>query len=516
MAEAFAPMRGYIVSFPILALCMSLLFGCGEGPPPPPDFPPHLMVNFTADTWGSMFPCGCRIPIGGLSRRGGVINPPDGDNPYPQLILDAGGFSGGTTGYDRFTAGWILKIYEEIGYQIVNIGYRESFMPVSQLRELDAVSGGVLISANLEDSQGLPVTRRSLIREVGGIRIGITGVAFTIRADDPREMTREETEMPRLILPVPPLLEVMEKFRDEHVDYVVLLADTITQEVDAILAEVPEIDLVVQGQGFIKTAGVGLRIVNDHTRVVNIGAQGKYLGRMRIDFEPDGAILSEEPMLIELSDSVPTMASVTVLLLQFKMELRERRDEFIGDPSNPFQRPQSTDLVDVLVGYAGAIQCHRCHTQYDLDGQMVGHTVAWRVLDDEHLTDPECLACHSTGYGVPTGLSDPYRDSHLTSVTCEACHGPAGLHVREMYIAQGDLDPENLIPPENPTGLEFSREVPESICMACHTEERSPDFNYLQWLPRVNHTASRESFRPIDRETGEIVGPGFIEESAPE
>jgi hypothetical protein len=54
--------------------------------------------------------------------------------------------------------------------------------------------------------------------------------------------------------------------------------------------------------------------------------------------------------------------------------------------------------------------------------------------------DPKCLACHTTGYGTPTGYPAPpaegkawteaeqQRATRLAGVTCEACHGPGSLY----------------------------------------------------------------------------------------
>jgi hypothetical protein len=285
----------------------------------------------------------------------------------------------------------------------------------------------------------------------------------------------------------------MDEFKRERVDYVILLADTDNNVIDAVLQEIPGINLVIQGQTvFNKSSVVGPRIVNDFTRVVQIGGQGKLVGRLRLDFEPDGTITDEEPILVELDPSAPVMGAVTELMYQYKIELRANRDQFLSYPANPFMKYVSPGLTDVFSGYVGQSVCASCHQTYAIDVQSSGHRDAWNMLPEANLLDPNCLPCHTTGYGVPTGLVDPYRDSQLAGVTCEACHGPGAGHAREMYAAQGDFDASSALPEENPTGLEFRKEVPREVCMQCHTQEWSPDFDYDKLIIYVNHALARD------------------------
>lgn len=499
--EVTADMRSIAASLMTGLFLTGLVAGC-NGDNPARQFPAHLMVSYSANTTGSLFPCGCRIPLGGLSRRGGVLAQ---ESPYPQLILDAGSFAGGNTGYDRFTAGWVLKAYALMGYQAVNLGIRESVQPLSQIREWDAESGGMLVSANLLDEMDMPATRTKLIREIGGIRIGITGM--TMQGIQPIGATG----MGRVVQPIPPLHAVMEEFDREGVDFAVLLADMGFEDIRAIVAQVPGFDLVIQGTDLVPSAGVPSTVLEDGTRLVAMGGAGKYLGRMRLDFTPDGTITGEEVMRVELNGTVPTLSSISALLTEYKLEMIERRTEFLQDPTNPFQRPQSPELVDVLTGYVGASFCDECHLAIRGEPAYVRHSTAWGILVGQQRADPGCLACHTTGWGVPTGMEDPYRDSHLTGVTCEACHGPAAGHVREQKIQREHLDPSSLLPYQDSTGVPFSREVPEAVCKKCHTEQWSPDFDYTTWLERVRHPEPIGPRRIYDAETGELITPDLPE-----
>ncbi|MCX6645625.1 MAG: multiheme c-type cytochrome [bacterium] len=469
----------------------SVLFGCVNSNR---QITERLMVNYSSGTNGELFPCGCRIPLGGLSRRAGIFAQ---ESPYPQCTVDAGSFAGGNTAYDRFVAGWILQAYGMMDYKAVNLGVREASIPVTQLREWDQQTGGILISVNLVDENDLPVTRRSLIREVGGLKIGITGVT----SEGPE--VAEATELPVVIDPVEPLKEVLAEFDESGVDLVILLADMVDERINNLLSQVSGFDLIVQGRDFTPAPVTHSTVLDDGTRVVKSGDSGKHVGRIRLDFDGNGEIVRDEVILIALDSASPTRSDISVLLTDFRKELQDRRDEFLGDPTNPFERLRSPEMVDVLSGFTGPGMCNSCHLLYGQEMQAVGHSYAWANLGDENSMNPECLKCHTTGYGYPTGMQDPYRDEQLTGVTCESCHGPAAQHVREQYIISKDLDPSAMIPPIDPTGLPFTREVPEAICRGCHTPEWSPNFDYATWVERVKHHAAEEALRNANPETGE-------------
>ena len=312
------------------------------------------------------------------------------------------------------------------------------------------------------------------------------------------------TNLPKVILPVPPLQEVMNDLRKNNVDFIVLLADSPRGEIDAIIQKVPGIDLVISAQDFNLSETYTSQMAGT-TRILNIGDQGKRLGWIRMDFQPDGKLLSDEEGLIALDNSVPTLSSVSTLLAQMKVELRSERDQFMGDPGNPFQNGSaSPEFVDTLTGFAGESWCKGCHVRSMMDQQVVGYEMAWTKLSENDRTNAECLACHTTGYGIPTGLQDPFKDSHLQGVTCEACHGPGADHVRTEIAKQKGLDMSDFMPSENPTGLQFTKQVAEAVCVKCHTPQWSPNFDYATWVLKVNHSTIDQN-KPVMVDQGEAT-----------
>ena len=43
--------------------------------------------------------------------------------------------------------------------------------------------------------------------------------------------------------------------------------------------------------------------------------------------------------------------------------------------------------------------------------------------------DPECIVCHTVGFGYESGFFDADKTNQLRNVGCENCHGPGGEHI---------------------------------------------------------------------------------------
>jgi hypothetical protein len=135
------------------------------------------------------------------------------------------------------------------------------------------------------------------------------------------------------------------------------------------------------------------------------------------------------------------------------------------------QAPPPPPVPPGAAQYVGNAACEDCHSDAFEHWQRTRHARAWKTLVDRgQQFDLDCIACHVTGWGQPSGATLA-RNEPLRDVGCETCHGPGSIHV-----AKGGEDrPSTMI-----------RNPPPQMCATqCHTKEHSDTFLYEAYLRDV-------------------------------
>jgi MoxR-like ATPase len=124
--------------------------------------------------------------------------------------------------------------------------------------------------------------------------------------------------------------------------------------------------------------------------------------------------------------------------------------------------------------YATAGACASCHSDRFAQWMFDPHPRAMDSLRARGAeADPECVGCHSTGFGRPGGFAElaPAVLEAYKGVQCEACHGPMKGHDGSTDV-HGDA-------------------VTQATCLPCHDEANSPQFVYAQYLSRLSCSRMR-------------------------
>jgi Cytochrome c554 and c-prime len=111
--------------------------------------------------------------------------------------------------------------------------------------------------------------------------------------------------------------------------------------------------------------------------------------------------------------------------------------------------------------YAGALACAPCHGNIYSTVTSTPHFEAFSnpiFAEVGGQTNSSCLACHTVGYGLPTGFVSASRTPLLEDVQCENCHGPGGNHTGNTV---------------NPT-LVPRVELAAQVCGGCHSVRLAP------------------------------------------
>ncbi len=120
-------------------------------------------------------------------------------------------------------------------------------------------------------------------------------------------------------------------------------------------------------------------------------------------------------------------------------------------------------------GYRNCLTCHSSVCQYVTNTPHASafSNPAFKASGGQ--TNSYCLACHTVGYGLPTGFSFTNRNgmfsytTNLAGVQCENCHGPAGNHAAA---------------PDDPTVIPRV-DIAATVCGGCHSGSHQP--TYEEW-----------------------------------
>lgn len=161
----------------------------------------------------------------------------------------------------------------------------------------------------------------------------------------------------------------------------------------------------------------------------------------------------------------------------------------------------SATLPAVVLGggdyeYIGSSKCKKCHlSQYKtwaktemgqaFETLKPGRAVEIKKkhnLDPEkdYSQDPNCIECHTTGYGHAGGYATPdpsdkkavRKAKKLMNVGCESCHGPGSAYIKvfeEIFKSKRKYKVEELYA----VGL---TKIEESTCTTCHND-KGPTFD---------------------------------------
>ncbi|RMG44766.1 MAG: hypothetical protein D6718_09100 [Acidobacteria bacterium] len=422
---------------------------------------PDLIILATGNVVGYVDECGCpRAPMGGLDKRGGYVSAlRRAWGGVPFLLLDAGNFADiPGPGGDVKTRG-IVTGMNLLDYAASGVGERDLASGVEHFRAVTSEADFPFLSANLvrEEDGRTWIDPGRLFRR-GELQVAVTAVTrhnplLRLKLPDGGHVVTRD--------PAEALAEEVPRLRG-RADMVVLLALLPLEETRRLVEAVPGIDVVVGAYGDRLTADP-VRV--GRTLVLYTGDQGKHLAEIHVFREPDGR-LRFDGRTIGLTRAIapdPTLEEHMVSVLAEAQEAERMR--LTALPSNGGEGRVGSG------GYLGSGACTPCHAEIVESWSRTAHAAAFRnLLARAGRAHPNCVACHSTGYGRPGGFVDREMTPHLAEVGCEACHGPAAGHVAR---------------PAQPYG-----KVTLPTCTACHTAEQDPSFNFYEARHLVDHGAS--------------------------
>ena len=388
-----------------ILVCMALVLNVLPWTAPGAGAEEALTILYTGGMDGELEPCGCspKTDFGGLARLSGYISA-HSEALSPYILVDAGNFTDKDTPQGRLKAEAFLKSFSIMKYDAVAFSDREKAFPGDFLPPLLEKYKVPVLPGDARGPQSILIP------------LGNTGIHVSISPEHPLE------GMVNILLTgVPPSqAEGVEGW-----------------------------DIVISSSG--EELEEPLR--KDGAVIVSGFPRGKKLGILRVKRYREGnrEITNTWQELGNDSKEDPRVR-----------EVLDEYDAKVAQLMKEAERPPAGTT------YLGVDECAKCHQVFVESWEKTRHAGAFADLEAAgKANDPECVMCHTVGYGEPGGFFSIDTTPELANVQCEECHGLNREHINDFSS------------PMMP--------VTEEVCLKCHTKENSPDFNFSVYLKKISH-----------------------------
>lgn len=417
-----------------------------------PVSPSAVTLILSGGEYGYLKPCGCSEgQLGGFARRDSLLTQMQAQSTAVvpiangNLIADASPQSDVKTDIGFFALA-------DMGYVAYNLGERDLQLGIERFISLSEQTGLPVVSANLYQGKSLvfaPYVFHTLQMPEEEITIGIVGLI------SPTYAGYAQAADLHIVTPAA-VLETLISELTATADVIVCLFNGPAIEASVIQVNCPIIDVVV----VTHESPEGSPSSWPHHQLVNTGIKGTSISSVKIHRNITGQLVVEVSQRHLLDEQIPDSQRMTELLsLYTQMVLAE----------NLAQSLQLQQRGDAR--FIGTANCQTCHRPEWTSWKKTKHAHAYHTLEVAgHQADPECLTCHTVGFGFSTGFLSIEKTPNHLDVGCESCHG-AG-HVHATY------------PQEKGYGA-----VTESVCLTCHTVENSPQFDMKVYFPHIVHSS---------------------------
>ncbi len=363
---------------------------------------------------------------------------------------------------------YIQRAFAAMGYEALNVGHREAQLSAAALRELKHDAPVPMISANLLDkATGAPIFDPYRIIRRGAWRIAIVGVMDSRSVGD---ALGDGLAVENMEVTLGKLLPVLKP----QTDSIVLLAFADEAALASLAKQFYELNIILGGN--VKQPSQQL-VRENRSLILATTNQSRALGTLSVTHAAASKIAPISGEVLLVSDSIPQHPEIAALAAKYRDEVRGAKLA-IDDPA-ALQRDMVPG-VKVTATYAGSASCAACHPGAARAWHESGHGRAWATLVEFKAdADPNCIGCHSVGFGAPGGYRRAFNGTKLTDVGCESCHGPGSQHIAQRQ-----------------TGGEVTahfRPLGAGDCVRCHHGEFSRPFDYAQFWPLIRHGKERAS-----------------------
>jgi 2',3'-cyclic-nucleotide 2'-phosphodiesterase (5'-nucleotidase family) len=425
-----------------------------------------LIILSTTDVIGKTSPCGCHTPKGGLARQATFAD--SLRRRYANVLwVDNGGFFPEDELHEG-AAWFLISAMKTQRVDAVCVGDRDLRFGLAPLRERARAAKLQLVCANLElKATRQPAFARSLLKRIGPATVGIFGVMTDSGDLGPARDSLTVTD------PALAAKAAIADLKRQGATVIVMLSQLGKVGAEDLVSALDGIDVAIVGRNPPLIAS-GRMIRN--TILVYGGEQGQFMGVTRVALEGGGHAKSSSSEMAMLGPAIATEPEMARRVQEFEDAFNERmrqaekaRAASLGLSSQRYQ-PEH---------FVGNQVCARCHQSQAQQWNGTPHARAWRTLVERKKdATPDCVPCHVVGFGRAGGFVTEDVTPKMTNVGCENCHGMGTDH-------------------NSAIGGTTHRSVAETVCRGCHDATSSPEFDFAQFRPYIDHTHAFGDLPPI-------------------
>lgn len=462
---------------------------------------PQAVLILSGEEHGYMEPCGCTGgQLGGFAKRAELFRQLREEKKWPTAAFSVGGSLNerrATYPQSKIKYHWMLQGLNQMGYRGAGLGTEELLLKPEGIFNEHSLSANTegydlpFLASNVTffTSKDLGTPGDFRVITVGGVKIGITAVTGLSVKEDLKNngLLLPEVEL-KLQDPLEVLPVVLRKLSAERPDVLVLLAYAKLEEAKQIIAKFPQFDVAAVADPLALSAA---RVGN--TLLVPIAEKGNHVEAVGVFRNGNSRRIDHKR--VELRENqFPDHPSMAKLMGNYQADLKSQwKDlvaQFVSDPAQG--------------AFVGVESCKDCHkAAYDV-WKDSGHAKRSYIslIEGRHdfkgewtprIYDPECLACHVTGWQPQTairfksGFVDVASTPHLNNQQCENCHGAGSQHVDlEKAWKPGSPVTAALQEARNNMKLPLARAKQET-CIKCHDGDNSPTFEFDSWWAQIEH-----------------------------
>ena len=178
-----------------------------------------------------------------------------------------------------------------------------------------------------------------------------------------------------------------------------------------------------------------------------------------------------------------------------------KRDNFLGKYGQ-MKHPMQAAAKGKMPVFVGSERCISCHPSAGAVWHKTKHSDAYQTLVDKKLPsnrqyDPECIVCHTVGFGYQTGFTTADKTPKLENVGCESCHGPGSRHSNNPADAEqlALINPWKAPPGESAVQKARRLRRIDDFCQKCHDTENDVTWTengFERKWPKIVHDTPPE------------------------